>query len=90
MKYYINIGQNMSVGTPNAMTGRMSMYGDLIAFRSKKERDVFFDNKILEPSETMEKCSKTSARKFNMGMTIREFDEYIEIINAQSYDPSRN
>lgn len=43
MKYLAWVGQNATWGTPHPVTGRYSMFGDLHAFETKKERDQFCD-----------------------------------------------
>ena len=82
--FYLFQGQNATTGTPNATTGRMSMYGDILAFDTKKERDEYHENfyNSSNPSEYTEKCNRTTARKYFLGMSVPSFDDYMSAVES--------
>lgn len=73
--FYIWKGQNATCGRPNPLTGRLNMYGDLLAFTSKSKRDQFYNEYYdNNPSVKLYKCNKKSARKFFLGMPVYNFE----------------
>lgn len=81
--YYVFVGQlNTTSGRPHPTTGRYSIYGDLLAFSTRKQRDEFYNN--FYSSNVFESCVKTnknSARsRFFRGMTQIEFDDYLSYV----------
>jgi hypothetical protein len=79
-QWYAWVGQNASTGTPNPNTGRMSMYGDNHKFRTRKERDDFVDDYYdRNGNKYAIKCSRQQLRGCNLGMTVRDFDNHIDV-----------
>ena len=81
MKYYLAFrGQNATTGTPNSITGLSSMYGDLIAFTSKENRqhyvDYYYDNN--NPSAFVIAVNRKQARGYNLGMSMHCYNEYVK------------
>ena len=75
-KFYAWVGQNASCGTPNPVTGRMSMYGDNMVFKSKADRDRFVDEFSSDnPSVYAVKCSLRKLRGYNLGCSVRDFED---------------
>jgi len=80
--FYAYVGQNATIGTPHPVTGRLSMYGDIIAFSTIEKRDQF----VAEYSDTnkyAEKCNRKTAREYCQGMTVANFKEWV-LDNADS------
>ena len=83
--FYAWVGQNATIGTQHAITGRLSMYGDLVAFSSMKKRDHFvseyyYQNFNLSSHKTNKHAAKS---KFCAGMSKYVYDEYLQEINLQ-------
>ena len=82
--YYTFLGQNATTGAPHPITGRLSMYGDLIAFSSMKKRDHFvaeyYDQ--CNPSKTATKTNKHNAKSdYCAGMSKYNYDEYLKYVD---------
>jgi hypothetical protein len=77
--YYAFIGQNATTGKPNTRTGYHSLYGDLYAFISKRERDCFVDSRYNSSSQIIAVATnkRDAKRKYFKGMTQVEFDQYL-------------
>lgn len=89
--YYIWKGQNATIGTPHPQTGLLNMYGDLIAFSSKKKRDRFYNEYYdNNPSVRLYKCSRTTCREYFLGWSVREMNEYIDHIVDDYVDNAYN
>lgn len=87
-KWYAWVGQNASTGRPNEITGRMSMYGRNLVFRTKSDRDEFVDDfyNHSNPSEFAVKCSKKQLRSYNLGESVRDFEEHLTQLSYTSKD----
>ena len=77
--HYAWIGQNATTGTPNYITGRLSKYGNVLAFSSRLLRDNYVDNFYNQnnPSEYAVKVNKKSGRAYNLGMSVFNYEEYL-------------
>jgi hypothetical protein len=76
--YYAFIGQNATTGKPHAITGYHSLYGDLFAFSTKRERDCFISKHRHGAGDIAVATNKRDAkRKYFKGMTQIEFDQYL-------------
>jgi len=77
--YMAWVGQNATTGQPHPITGRMSKWGDLYIFKSKKSRDEFcgkWDNiNNVYPVPTNRKEAKV---KYFAGMTQHKYDMMID------------
>lgn len=74
--FYAYVGQNATTGTAHATTGKFSMYGDIIAFSTIDKRDQF----VAEYSDTnnyAEKCNRNTARKYCLGITVENFNDWV-------------
>ena len=78
-EFFAFIGQNASTGTPHPQTGNYSQYGDIIAFSTIEKRDEFVDEYYNQnnPSEYAEKCNRSSARGYCLGMSVADFNDYV-------------
>ncbi len=81
--YYLFKGQNATTGKPNPTTGKMSYYGELLAFSTKQARDEYHENfyNHSNPSEFTKKCSRTTARGYFLGMSVDSFKEYLKLVD---------
>jgi hypothetical protein len=77
--YYAFIGQNATTGQPHAITGYHSLYGDLYAFSTKRERDCFVDSRYNSSAQMIAVATnkREAKRKYFRGMTQVEFDQYL-------------
>ena len=78
--YYVFVGQNATMGTPNANTGLMSNYGSVYCFRSKEKAKHFADN-YNHPREFAKAGSARSIRKFCLGLSVRDYLYSLEILD---------
>lgn len=80
MRYLAWVGQNATTGTPHKVTGNMSMYGKLVSFDKKTDRDVFVDGFYSNnPSEFARKTNAKEAKTLYLaGLTQNQFDEYLQ------------
>jgi len=86
-KFYAWVGQNASCGTPNQITGRMSMYGDNIVFSCKEDRDRFVDEFTSDnPSEYVVKCSLRKLRSYNLGCSVSNFEDNLRYLEYGYFD----
>lgn len=86
--FYVFIGQaNVTYGTPHKITGRHDIHGDLKAFKTKKDRDCFYDN--YYSNDGFMNCYKTNKReaksKFFAGMTQLQFEDHLKYIDNRYY-----
>lgn len=78
-KFYVWIGQNASTGTPNRLTGRLSMYGRYMAFKSDAYRNEYIDQwRSYNPSEYIVKCNISTGRQYSLGDTLKDYVDYME------------
>lgn len=86
--YYVWVGRNATTGQPHDRTGRMNRYGDLLAFSSMENRNLYFerfynDNPLIFAVATNGQEAK---RKYCAGMTQSNFDEYLRTVNLDIDD----
>ena len=82
--YFVFDGQNASTGTPNRVTGRMSFYGQVLKFHSKKEAKQY-----EEESRSTDICiagMKAIMRKYCLGMSVSQFEEHLFQIDYRTFD----
>lgn len=86
-KYLAWIGQNATTGTPHPQTGRLSMYGDLVVFYSKQERDSFCNEyNYLHDCYPVPTNMKEAKSKYCAGMTQVAFEDTIRLLEElQAY-----
>lgn len=80
-KFYLAFyGQpNTTTGQPNESTGFMSRYGNLYAFSSKEKRSEWLsDNETNVANEVCCAVTKREARSYNLGLSIEEYDRYLD------------
>lgn len=66
--------RNCSTGTPNKISGRMSRYGTIKVFQSKKKRDQFCDQYNHAHNMYPIACNKRSAwSQFCAGQSYNDF-----------------
>lgn len=77
--YYVFNGQNASTGVPNEITGNMSYYGDVLKFNSKKEALEYVEDKSgFSAQELIVAGTKRTMRKYCLGMTVADFELWLE------------
>jgi len=77
--YLLWIGQNATTGQPNTKTGHYSNYGYIVKFKSLSERRAFIDQwRPNNPSEFCRIVNRKTARQFCLGMTMRDYNDYID------------
>lgn len=80
--FYVWIGQNATTGTPNRITGRMSMYGHFKKFKTAKARNEYIDQwRSNNPSEYIVKCSLSSGRQYDLGCSYQSYEEYMNYLD---------
>lgn len=83
--FYVFIGQNATTGTPHPKTGNMSYWGDIAVFSTEQKRQDFIDNfRPNNPSVFVRACSKRGAREYNLGISVRMFNEYLDSLDVDS------
>jgi len=76
--YYVFNGQNATTGTANKNTGEMSFYGEVLTFSSKKTAlEYVEDNATGMASDICKAGTKSTMRKYCLGMSVRDFEEYL-------------
>jgi hypothetical protein len=89
--FYAWVGQNASCGTPNLVTGRMSMYGTNYKFRTKGERDQFVDEHHDPNGNNFAvACSVRDLRGYNLGQSVQQFEDDLVQSPYLVYDDDRN
>ncbi len=83
--YYVFNGQNASTGSANKVTGFMSYYGSVIKFDSKKEALEYVDDK-WNGNDIITAGTKRKMRTFCLGMSVRNFEEYLNYIDTMYKD----
>jgi hypothetical protein len=79
--FYVWVGQNATTGAPNRLTGHLSFYGDFIAFKTKQQRDEYFDNwRRVNPSERCFKCTANTGRQFKLGMSVYDYWCHLHLV----------
>ena len=73
--YYVFNGQNASTGEPNKVTGRVSFYGTVLAFETKKEALKYVeDNERCEARYITVAGTKSDMRKYCLGSSVDDFE----------------
>ena len=86
MAFYVFVGQNATTGKPNPKTGYYSFFGQCYQFRTKSERDVYHSEfRSNNPSEFCVKVNRRSARRYNLGMNMRDYNEYMDLCNQLTW-----
>jgi len=78
-QWYVFDGQNATTGTPNDRTGRMSYWGDLHAFSSKKKALDYVD--AHDDNFQGQICAaggRQTMRKYCLGLSLDHFDLYLK------------
>lgn len=84
-EWYVFRNHKASCGEPNKITGRMSIYGEIVKFRNKRERDDYFKD-YRYSTHPAKKCSKRQLRGFHEGMTVRDFEEHLSEVEFTEKD----
>ena len=83
--YWVWVGQNATIGQPNPITGKMSMYGNFICFSTKQMRDDYYTNwRSDNPSEFIKKCTPATGRKYKLGSSV--FNYYQDLTFIVNYE----
>ena len=73
--YYVFDGQNASTGEPNRRTGRMSFYGMVRKFESKREAiEYAADNEKEQAQYITIAGTKSDMRKYCLGCSVADFE----------------
>jgi hypothetical protein len=80
-----------TTGTPNQVTGRMSVACDIQVFRSKNDREKWLNNEKLSAPTGCgggERIAATKAdcRKLRFGDSLEEFEKMLEWAESSRYD----
>lgn len=76
---YVFKGQNASTGESNKITGRMSFYGEVLAFNTRKEAIQYVED--FETPYHSDICvigGRRVMRQYCLGMTVASFNEYLD------------
>jgi hypothetical protein len=85
--FYAWVGQNATTGTPNPVTGRMSLYGKNYKFDNRADRDAFVDNYYdHNGNNSAVKCNMKTLRSYNLGSSVYNFETDIENTEIMGYD----
>jgi len=83
-KYYYGFeywdGVSTTTGQPNGATGRMSIAGEIVAFRTKSDRTDWLNGQCNSYGGRIS-CTKKDLRSLCLGESMDEFEEMID--NAQ-------
>lgn len=74
LAYKLIDGPNATMGTPNAHTKRMSIAHDLKAFNDVQHMKLW---------EGYQKASKKTLRKLNLGLSVYDFENKINLVIAE-------
>ena len=79
-EYLLFIGQNASFGKQNPNTGLTSYFGDIVKFKTAKEREYYSDNYLHYHynATIVKKGARSTLRKYFQGLTINEYNNYID------------
>jgi len=83
-KAYVFIGnKRTTTGTPNKITGRYNIHGDLKMFETRAARDYFFDTYVSQcANKLIYKTNLNDAKKhFCAGLNKNQFKEYISLVD---------
>jgi len=83
--YYAWVGQGATTGTPNKNTGFYSMCGDVIAFDSRKARDNYCEQYSERHNSYPVPTSRRDARQYHLGMSVYDYNEYIDTLVVNFY-----
>lgn len=88
---FLGGNRTCTTGTPNDVTGRLSIACDIQVFRSRADRDEWLLNqKWSEPTGCGggERIAATKAecRRFKMGISVEQFEEVLEMAEMSRYD----
>ncbi len=88
MAYFVFKGKNASTGCSNRRTGRMSFYGEFIAFESKAKALKFVeDNTTGYVGDICVAGTKRTLRKYYQGISVADYNEYMDQLAQQcEYD----
>jgi hypothetical protein len=75
---FLGGNRTCTTGTPNEITGRMSIACDLFAFKTRAERDAWVD-KYRDDNKEKIAVTKSEIRKYRRGHTVEEMNEEIEM-----------
>lgn len=80
-RFFVWVGQNATTGNANKSTGRYSMFGDVLEFSTKEKRDEFVSD-YYDPNNNEYAVAGgiKKMRGYCLGMTVDDFEEYIESI----------
>lgn len=89
MKTYVFVGQNASTGSPNPNTGRMSFFGSIYAFKTRKDALDFADDHYSPYAQDIIAVGGvTTMRKYCQGSTVRNFKidlDQVPVLEKDSY-----
>lgn len=86
------VGQNASTGRANPTTGYMSMYGNFRKFDCRKTRNYYVDNFCNQsnPSEFAVKVNRKSGREYDLGNSVRSYNEHLDMIETLTMEDIGN
>ena len=73
--YFVFDGQTASTGEPNKITGRMSFYGRILKFKTKKEAlDYVIENDSGMASDICVAGTRRTIRNYCLGSSMEDFN----------------
>ena len=72
--WFVFIGENATTGTPNKLTGKMSMFGNICAFKTKAAAKEYAGNNYARIICT---GKARKMRQFCLGMSVKAFEEHL-------------
>lgn len=82
--YYVFVGQNATTGQPNPITGRLSYYGNIIAFRDKAIAKAYVNNFYSNNSSEFAKAGTAKTlRKYKQGQTMFNYYSDLCMLDCQ-------
>jgi hypothetical protein len=72
---------NATTGQPNKQTGRHNRHGGYLKFRTREERANYLTD---NPHDNVYwcTCGKGTGRRFSLGMSLADYNEYLNQIPA--------
>ena len=68
-------GLHTTTGERNARTGRYNVAGQLVAFKTHEDREIWLSNWARNRIP----CTKRQARALFLGLSLRDFEEMINL-----------
>jgi hypothetical protein len=86
-------GPSATTGFANPITGNYSIAGSNAVFRHAQDRQDWLDKQDLTKPSGLGggkriACTKKALRKYNLGQSVKDFEDYLERIEMEYYNDS--